>query len=29
MANKMPAFADHYVGVGGIVINSKQEVLLI
>mmetsp|Transcript_14454 Transcript_14454/g.19550 ORF Transcript_14454/g.19550 Transcript_14454/m.19550 type:complete len:125 (+) Transcript_14454:221-595(+) len=27
--NRMPAFADHYCGVGGIVINSRDEVLLI
>ena len=25
----MPAYADHYVGVWGIVINSKLEVLMI
>ena len=25
----LPAFADHYVGVGGIMINEKEEVLLI
>jgi hypothetical protein len=29
VADRLPAFADHYVGVGGIVINSKEEVLMI
>lgn len=28
-ANRIPAFADHYVGVGGVVVNDKDEVLLI
>jgi 8-oxo-dGTP diphosphatase len=27
--DKMPAYADHYVGVGGVVINNKDEILLI
>jgi 8-oxo-dGTP pyrophosphatase MutT (NUDIX family) len=27
--NKIPAYADHYVGVGGVVINTKGELLLI
>jgi len=27
--DRLPAYADHYVGVGGIVINSKEEVLMI
>jgi len=27
--NRIPAFAAHYVGVGGVVINDKDEVLLI
>jgi ADP-ribose pyrophosphatase YjhB (NUDIX family) len=27
--NKIPAYADHYVGVGGVVINQKGEILLI
>jgi len=29
VANRLPAFADHYVGVGGIVVNDKEEVLMI
>jgi len=29
VADRLPAYADHYVGVGGIVLNSKQEVLMI
>lgn len=27
--DKIPAYADHYVGVGGAVINHKDELLLI
>ena len=29
VADRMPAYADHYVGVGGIMVNDKQEVLMI
>lgn len=29
VADRLPAYADHYVGVGGIVINKKKEVLMI
>jgi mutator protein MutT len=29
MADRLPAFADHYVGVGGIMVNDKEEVLMI
>ena len=29
VADRLPAFADHYVGVGGIMVNDKNEVLLI
>jgi ADP-ribose pyrophosphatase YjhB (NUDIX family) len=28
-ANRIPAYADHYVGVGGVIINAKGEILLI
>ena len=27
--SKIPAYADHYVGVGGVVINQRGEILLI
>ena len=27
--DRLPAFADHYVGVGGIMVNDKEEVLMI
>jgi hypothetical protein len=27
--DKIPAYADHYVGVGGVAINQKNEILLI
>jgi NADH pyrophosphatase NudC (nudix superfamily) len=27
--NRIPCYPDHYVGVGGIVVNKKHEVLLI
>ena len=27
--DKIPAYADHYIGVGGAIINSKNEILLI
>lgn len=29
MPDRLPAYADHFVGVGGLVVNSKHEVLLI
>ncbi len=29
VADRIPAYADHYVGVGGVVINHKDELLLI
>ena len=29
IADRLPSYADHYVGVGGIVINEKREILLI
>lgn len=27
--DKIPAYADHYCGVGGVIINDKEEILLI
>jgi hypothetical protein len=27
--NKIPAYAAHYVGAGGVVINEKDEILMI
>lgn len=27
--DKIPAYADHYIGVGGMVINHREEILLI
>ena len=27
--DRLPAYADHYVGVGGIVLNDKEEILMI
>jgi hypothetical protein len=27
--NKIPAYAAHYVGAGGVVINDKDEILMI
>jgi len=29
IADRLPAYADHYLGVGGILVNDKLEVLLI
>jgi len=29
MANRLPAYADHYVGVGGIMVNDQNQVLMI
>ena len=29
MADRLPAYADHHVGVGGIMINDEEEVLMI
>jgi len=29
MADRLPAYADHYVGVGGIMVNDMEEVLMI
>ena len=29
VANRLPDYADHFVGVGGIMINDKEEILLI
>ena len=29
MADQFPRFADHYVGVGGVMVNDKEEILLI
>ena len=29
MPDRLPAYGDHYVGVGGMVLNSKNEILLI
>ena len=29
VANRMPGYADHYVGLGGVVINNKNQILLI
>jgi hypothetical protein len=27
--SRIPAYADHYVGVGGVVLNEKEEILMI
>jgi len=29
VADRLPAFADHFIGVGGIMVNDKLEVLMI
>jgi len=29
MANRLPAYANHFVGVGGIMVNDNNEVLMI
>ena len=29
MADRLPAYADHFVGVGGIMVNDNEEVLMI
>ena len=29
MPDRLPAYADHFVGVGGLIINERREVLLI
>ena len=29
MEDRLPSYASHYVGVGGVIVNEKEEVLLI